>query len=148
MQPGARESAWRRWGVPGLIVLGGLGCFSAGVAWVLRSLERSMEWELRRNDVHRLALRAVESSPQAVAVLGSPVSSHALRLGAHGATAEEGRVDFELDVEGPQARGVLEVQAAYAQGWWTLKRLVLRPVGVGSPLQLPAEGRTRALAPR
>lgn len=148
MQPGARESPWRRWGVPALIVLGALGCFSAGVVWSVRSLHRSMEWELRRNDVHRLALRATESSPQAVAVLGSPVSSRALRLGAHGATAEEGRVDFELDVEGPRGSGVLEVQVAYAQGWWTLRRLVLRPVGAGTPLELPAEGRTRAVAPR
>jgi hypothetical protein len=104
MQPQSRQTAWRRWGVPALIVLGGLGCFSGGVAGVLRSLQRGMEWELRRNDVHRLALRAAESSPQAVGVLGSPLSSRDLRLGAHGATVEEGRVDFELDVEGPQWR--------------------------------------------
>ena len=147
MSPSHRDNPWRRWGLPATLVLAMLGCFSGGVVWALRSIYQGMEGELRRNEVHRLALRAAEASPLATEVLGSPLSSDALTLRAHGTTHEAGLVDFELAVQGPRGRGVLEVQAALAQGQWTLRQLTLRPAS-GAPRALPAVGSTPALPPR
>jgi hypothetical protein len=140
------DSAWKSWLVAGAVVLGGLGCFAGGVAWALRSLYRGMEQELRRDDVHRLALHAAEASPHATALLGTPLSLTTLTLRAHGTTPEEGLVDFDMDVEGPRGRGVLQVQVAYTPRVWTLRRLVLRPEG-GTDMELPAKGSTPARPP-
>jgi hypothetical protein len=147
MSPSRRDNPWRRWGLPALLVLAMFGCFLGRVEWMLNSIYRGMEGELRRNEVHRLALRAAEASPLATEVLGSPLSSHELTLFAHGSTPEAGLVDFELEVEGPRGRGVLEVKAALAQGQWTLRELTLRPAS-GERRVLPAVGSTPALPPR
>jgi hypothetical protein len=132
--------------VAALLVLAGLGCFSASVTWTLRTLLGGMERVLRQEDVHRLALRAAEASPQATTVLGAPLTSSALTLRAHGSTAEGGLVDFDLEVEGPRGRGVLRTQVAYDWREWTLRRLVLRPEG-GPEVELPAVGSTPARSP-
>ncbi|WP_163863733.1 cytochrome c oxidase assembly factor Coa1 family protein [Myxococcus eversor] len=144
MRPHRLDSPWQSWMVATALVLGGLGCFAGGVAWVSRSLFHDMEQELRRNDVHRLALHTAEASPLATERLGTPLTSSFLTLRAHGATTDEGRVDFDLTVQGPLGRGVLETQVAYTKGLWTLRRLVLRPEG-GDSVELPAGGSTPAL---
>lgn len=144
--PRRRDSRWHSWMVAAALVVGGLGCFSGGVAWALRTLYQGMEQELRRNDVHRLALRTAEASPRATALLGAPLSSSALTLRAHGTTAEAGLVDFDLQVQGPRGRGVLQAQVAYDRQAWTLRRLVLRPED-GAQLELPAGDSTPARPP-
>ncbi len=141
-----RDSAWQSWLVAGAVVLGGLGCFAGGVAWVLRSFYRGMEQELRRDDVHRLVLRTAEASPRALELLGGPLTSSALTLRAHGTTPDAGLVDFDLDVHGPRGRGVLQAQVAYTPRVWTLRRLVLRPEG-GPEVELPAGDSTPARPP-
>lgn len=130
----------------GAVVLGALGCFAGGMAWMLRSLYRGMEQELRRDDVHRLALRTAEASPRATALLGAPLTVSTLTLRAHGTTPEAGLVDFDLDVAGPRGHGVLQAQVAYTPRVWTLRRLVLRPEG-GTDVELPAGGSTPAHPP-
>jgi hypothetical protein len=142
----ARDSAWKSWMVAGALVLGGLGCFAGGVAWSLRSLYQGMEQELRRDDVHRLALRTAEASPFTVGLLGAPLTSTDLTLRAHGTTPDAGMVDFELDVQGPRGRGVLQAQVAYTPRVWTLRRLVLRPES-GAEVELPAGDSTPARPP-
>ncbi|QSQ20941.1 hypothetical protein JY651_37840 [Pyxidicoccus parkwayensis] len=141
-----RDSAWKSWLVAAGVVLGGLGCFAGGVAWALRTLYRGMEQELRRDDVHRLALHAAEASPRATELLGTPLSLSTLTLRAHGTTPEAGLVDFDMDVAGPRGHGVLQVQVTYTPRVWTLRRLVLRPES-GSDVELPAEGSTPAHPP-
>ncbi|WP_164000985.1 cytochrome c oxidase assembly factor Coa1 family protein [Pyxidicoccus caerfyrddinensis] len=141
-----RDSAWKSWLFAGALVLGGLGCFSGGVAWALRSIYRGMEQELRRDDVHRLALRTAEASPRATELLGAPLTSTTLTLRAHGTTPEAGLVDFDLDVRGPRGHGVLQAQVAYTPRVWTLRRLVLRPEG-GTDVELPAGDSTPARPP-
>ncbi len=132
--------------MPIILMLCGLGCFFGSVAWTLRSLLTGMERVLRDDDVHRLVLRTAEASPQAAALLGTPLVSDALSLRAHGTTPEGGLVDFDLEVQGPQGRGVLRTQVAYDQRRWTLRRLVLRPEG-GAEVELPAGGSTHARPP-
>ncbi|NTX05417.1 hypothetical protein HUA74_28005 [Myxococcus sp. CA051A] len=144
MRPHRLDSPWQSWMVAAALVLGGLGCFAGGVAWVSRSLFQGIEQELRRNDVHRLALRTAESSPLATGRLGTPLTSSFLTLRAHGSTPDEGLVDFDLTVQGPLGRGVLEAQVAYATDRWTLRKLVLRPER-GDSVELPAGGSTPAL---
>ncbi|MFP2931568.1 cytochrome c oxidase assembly factor Coa1 family protein [Pyxidicoccus sp. 3LG] len=150
MSPPHRDSPWARlaarWLVPAALVLGGLGCFAGGVTWVLRSLYLGMEQELRRDDVHRLALRTAEASPRATELLGAPLASSALTLRAHGSTEAAGLVDFDLAVQGPRGRGVLQVQVAYTPHVWTLRRLVLRPEG-GGEVELPSGDSTPARPP-
>lgn len=127
-----------RWLV--LLVLGVamLGCFATGVTWVVRQLYGGMEAELRRQDVHRLALHAAEASPEVAAQLGAPLTGGALRLGAHGTQGGEGRVDFVLEVRGPRGRGALDAQAAFDGKRWTLTRLRFVPEGAGAEVALPA----------
>ncbi|NMO19755.1 hypothetical protein HPC49_18885 [Pyxidicoccus fallax] len=128
------------------LVVAGLGCFAGGVAWTVRSLYRGMEQELRRDDVHRLALRTAEASPRATELLGAPLTSSALTLRAHGTTPDAGLVDFDLAVRGPKGHGVLRAQVAYTPRVWTLRRLVLRPEG-GDDVELPAGDSTPARPP-
>jgi hypothetical protein len=128
------------------LVLAGLGCFAGGVAWTLRALYRGMEQELRRDDVHRLALRTAEASPRATELLGAPLTSSSLTLRAHGTTPGAGLVDFDLAVQGPRGRGVLRAQVAYTPQVWTLRRLVLQPEG-GGDVELPAGDSTPARPP-
>ncbi|MFY2556205.1 cytochrome c oxidase assembly factor Coa1 family protein [Corallococcus terminator] len=144
MRPHRLDSPWQSWMVAAALVLGGLGCFASGVAWVSRSLFQDMEQELRRNDVHRLVLRTAEASPLATERLGTPLTSSFLTPRAHGSTSNEGLMDFDLTVQGPLGRGVLETQVAYTKDQWTLRRLVLRPEG-GDSVELPAGGSTPAL---
>ncbi|PTL83785.1 cytochrome c oxidase assembly factor Coa1 family protein [Vitiosangium sp. GDMCC 1.1324] len=130
-------SGWGVWARAALLVLCGMGCFAGSVVWTLRRLSSSMEWELRRRDVHRMALHATESSPEATALLGSPMHVGELTLKAHGATPAEGRVDFDLAIDGPRGHGLLEVQAAFARETWTLRKVVLRPEGGAAPVEVP-----------
>ncbi|MCP3163391.1 cytochrome c oxidase assembly factor Coa1 family protein [Myxococcus qinghaiensis] len=144
MRPHRLDSPWQSWMMAAALVLGGLGCFASGVAWVSRSLFQDMEQELRRNDVHRLALRTAEASPLATERLGTPLTSSFLTLRAHGSNLHEGLVDFDLTVQGPLGRGVLETQVTYTKDLWTLRRLVLRPEG-GDSVELLTGGSTPAL---
>jgi len=141
MPPHHRDSPWQSWMVAAALVVGGLGCFAAGVAWVSRSLFQDMEHELRRADVHRLVLRTAEASPLATDRLGTPLTSSFLTLRAHAPLTRGGRVDFDLTVQGPRGRGVLQAQVTYTPEEWTLRRLVLDP-DEGSPVELPASGST------
>ncbi|MCP3098364.1 cytochrome c oxidase assembly factor 1 family protein [Myxococcus sp. K15C18031901] len=136
-----RDSPWQSWMVAAALVVGGLGCFAAGVAWISRSLFQDMERELRRADVHRLVLRTAESTPLATDRLGAPLTSSFLTLRAHDGAAEGGRVDFDLTVQGPLGRGVLQARVTYTPETWTLRRLVLDP-DEGPPVELPAGGST------
>ncbi|MFY1828747.1 cytochrome c oxidase assembly factor Coa1 family protein [Myxococcus fulvus] len=138
------DSPWQSWMVAAALVLGGLGCFATGVAWVSRSLFQDIEQALRRDDVHRLALRTAESTPLATERLGTPLTSSFITLRSHGATERRGgQVDFDLAVQGPKGRGVLEAQVVYTAEAWTLRKLVLRPEGEDS-VELPAGGSTPA----
>ncbi len=121
-------------------------CFVGSVFWTMHSVLGGMEQVLRGDDVHRLALRAAEASPQATAVLGAPLTANAITLREHGRTPEGGLVDFDLEVAGPQGHGVLRTQVAYDLRAWTLRRLVLRPEG-GPEVELPAVGSTPARPP-
>ncbi|QSQ11535.1 cytochrome c oxidase assembly factor Coa1 family protein [Myxococcus landrumensis] len=146
MRPRNLDSPWQSWAVAAALVLGGLGCFASGVVWVTRSLFQDIEHELRRNDVHRLVLRTAEATPQVTEQLGTPLTSSFLTLRAHGATSRSGLVDFDLTVQGPRGRGVIEAQVAYTPESWTLRRLVLHPEA-GDSVDLPAGGSTPALPP-
>ncbi|WP_342378165.1 cytochrome c oxidase assembly factor 1 family protein [Myxococcus stipitatus] len=147
MRPSPLDSPWQSWAVAAALVLGGLGCFTGGVLWVTRSLFQDIERELRRNDVHRLVLRTAEAMPRVTEQLGTPLTSSFLTLRAHdGATSHGGRVDFDLSVQGPRGRGILEAHVAYTQEAWTLHELVLHPEA-GDSVAIPAGGSTPALPP-
>ncbi len=117
----------RRWAIAGLIIWGltlGLGI---GVpALVYRSIAH--------NPVHELAIAAVRTSPEATALLGTPIAGTGASGGNLSGSYDNGRFRVGFPVSGPRGAASVQAVARLTQGGWVLERVTLQPAGGGLPL--------------
>jgi len=121
----------RRWAIAGFILflvwLAGVAAAVALPVWLPHAM-------LARNPVQELAFTAVRMSPEATALLGTPIEHVSGSRGTFASAEQEGVAQVRFVVTGPNGSATVEAQGRNARGGWQLERVVVLPSGGGPAL--------------
>jgi hypothetical protein len=117
----------RRWAIAGLIVWGvTVGLPLAGGALLYRAVTH--------NPIQELALTAVQTSPEAATLLGTPISKAQTDAPAWDQSWGEGSFRTSFIVSGPRGSGTVNARARLTPGGWELDRVAVHPSSGGPPV--------------
>ncbi|NII10153.1 cytochrome c oxidase assembly factor Coa1 family protein [Oleiagrimonas sp. C23AA] len=121
----AAQRKWARWGfaATGLFALLFAGMFIAIFA------------SLKGSPAYQMAVRAVNSSPQAIQVIGRPVST-GTPSGSIRVSGPDGEASLAFSAEGPVGSGTVYVKATKSLGQWKLDKAVLEDAESGQRIDL------------
>jgi hypothetical protein len=144
---GAKGSAWawrnkrwqsvehfrrvqRRWAIVGLLLIG---------VWVLLiastvALPVLMSRSAMQHPLRELAFATIRTSPEAVALLGSPIERADSSRGGASSSGRPGQMEVRFVISGPQGSAVVEARGRETKGGWELERVVVKPSSGGIPL--------------
>lgn len=121
----ATQRRWAQWGL-GLMVLSLL---------MLAGLFASIFALLRHSEPYRLTVVALHANPEAVQLLGRPIST-GIPMGNLQDSGPVGEADLSFDAEGPQGEGTVYLEARKRLGQWQVERAVLEDSGSGRRIEL------------
>ena len=128
-----RRSWWTRhwkWAAPSgclvivLLLFGGCVAQFSGVYGMVKD-----------TGAYTQAIERVRSNPDAVAVLGTPVTTGWMLEGRVDDRGATGTADYSVPVSGPRGSGTLHIEARKSGGRWTFRELRLVPDD-GPPIDL------------
>lgn len=132
------RSWWSRhwkWAVPSgclvvlLVLFGGCVALFAGALGMMKN-----------TGAYTQAIDRVQSSADAVAVLGEPITAGWMMQGEFNDRGATGEADYSLPVSGPRGAGTLYVEARKSAGRWAFRVLMLVPDdGAEIDLRTPEE---------
>jgi hypothetical protein len=132
---GAKGSAWawrngrwdsiahfrrvqRLWAIWGALIWIGCILFFGGIFG-------SVFFALTHSEAYRLGVSELQSSPLAVTMLGTPIST-GMPFGSISINGSSGRADLTFTATGSKAAGRVFLEAVKKQGVWSITRLALK----------------------
>jgi hypothetical protein len=106
------KATQRKWTLWGLIIYGGFAVLSAVILITTFSA-------LKGSEAYKAAAAAVNSSPQAVQILGTPITT-GLPSGSIRISGPDGEADLSFSAEGPNGEGTVYVKATKSLGQWKI----------------------------
>jgi hypothetical protein len=132
------QRQWAKWGV--IILLISLAIPAACVSAILYSLNNS--------DAYRAGVTAVQSNPEAVAALGSPISTGLAQGGINCEAGKGCEADISFSAEGPKGKGTVTVHGTKQVEQWRFDSIYLDVEGTGKRIDLlKPRAQTRKFSP-
>lgn len=142
---GARGSAWawrnrrwesieafrraqRKWALWGVAVMALMICLGVGLVFAVLAT-------MKGSDAYRITVQALEASPEAVQVLGEPIST-GTPSGSIQQSGPDGEAALSFSAEGPDGAGTVYVEATRSMGRWHIDRAVLEETATGRRVDL------------
>lgn len=124
----AFRAAQRKWALWGVAVLALMICLAVGMVFAIMST-------MKNSDAYRAGVQALQASPEAVQILGEPIST-GLPSGSIQQSGPEGEATLSFSVEGPDGSGTVHVAASRSMGRWQVDRAVLEEAETGRRVDL------------
>ncbi len=93
------------------------------------------------------AVQAAQSSPGAIAALGSPIEAGAMVQGNVQINNNTGTVDVMIPVSGPSGTGTISVKGSMRNGQWSYSEITLLPDNGSGAIDLTAAAPAPSTAP-
>lgn len=110
----------RTWAIVGAALFAALIIFTFTVTLIVVTA-------LKSSDVYKNALKTVQTSPQAIAVLGEPISDGFFPTGSINTTGPSGNASLSFSVKGSKGKGTVYLEATKHLGKWNFTALVFQP---------------------
>jgi hypothetical protein len=132
------QRKWAKWGV--IILVVSLSLPAACVSVILYSLNNS--------DAYQAGVTAVQSNPEAIAALGSPISTGLAQGGINCEAGKGCEADINFSATGPKGKGTVTVHGSKHGEQWSFDKVDLDVEGTGKHIDLLKPGaQTRMLSP-
>jgi Cytochrome oxidase complex assembly protein 1 len=129
------QRAWAIWGV--VVWLGAIALFGGIIGGTFYLLRHSVAYEL--------AATKIQSSTEAITVLGSPIST-GFPTGSISIAGASGRAVLSFSATGTRATGSVFVEAIKKDGVWSLTRLTLKVAGSEGVIDLLRDSRVEIMS--
>ncbi len=114
----AMQRKWAFWGftVTGLTILFFILFFAGTFVTIFASFKNA--------EAYQMTVRVLNSNPQAVQILGQPIST-GFPTGSLNVTGPEGKASLAFSAKGPKGEGTVYVEATKSLGQWKINEAVL-----------------------
>jgi hypothetical protein len=124
----AFKSTQRKWALWGFAATGIFIFLFVGMFFVVFA-------SLKGSEAYQMTIRAINSNPEAVEVLGQPVST-GIPSGSIRVSGPDGEANLSFSAEGPKGNGTVYVKATKSLGLWKLNGAVLEDSKSGQRIEL------------
>jgi hypothetical protein len=116
------KSAQRKWAIWGVVL------WFVAFPLLFGGIFFGLATAFKNSDAYRLAIAKLQANPEAIAILGPPISA-GMPWGSISVSGPQGKAGFSFSVAGQKAKGVVYLDATKDMGQWRMNRIELEIEG-------------------